>query len=123
MSQPTFQAADYSVPCPRCAAAVTLPRSAGPRQRKPCLNCGHLVTATWTDGAIVLAAHPVTLPRRDAPAYPQTPMRPVSPPPPAPAGEHPYADVPQPRRGPRQDDGPDWEGARRRVTRAMNGLR
>lgn len=120
VSQPTFQPACYSVPCPRCAAPVPLPRNSGWRQRTICGECRYLVTATWTDGAIVLASYPMGLPRRDAVPrqYPQTRMEPVQQGP-----ENAYADVPRPRRGPRPDDGPDWEGARRRVTRAMNGLR
>lgn len=116
-----------------------LPRNAGWRQRTTCADCGYLVTATWTDGAILLAAYPAALPRRDAaprppgrldpPVYPQTRMEPVYPPPPGPAfvpaqgPEARHAGDPRPRRGPRPDDGPDWEGARRRVSRAMNGLR
>ncbi|MCL2584199.1 MAG: hypothetical protein FWE35_17280 [Streptosporangiales bacterium] len=106
MSQPTFQPADYALPCPRCAAAVRVPHSPGPRHRTTCFECGFLLTLTWTDETILLASYPPVhtppVPRQaGAPAGPRF----------------------EPRPRPVEDGRPDWEGARRRVTRAMNGLR
>lgn len=118
-----------------------LPRNAGRRQRKTCAGCGYIVTATWTEGAIVLAAYPAVLPRRDfAPPPPPPHFAPQGPVPPQgpvrqPAGRReprqpvpgrlapPAHPQPQPVFVPAPGSGPDWEGARQRVEHAMNTLR